>query len=164
METVRARGAGLGNALQAIFRAVTRNALMIGIGLGFVVNLSGLVVPKMIWEGVGMMAAAALPVALFGLGGILYRYRPEGDMATIVFMCIVSLVMHPALVFVIGNVVELNTDQFRSAVLTAAMAPGINAFVFANLYGVAKRVVASCVLFPTLGSIISVWIWLFLLP
>jgi malonate transporter and related proteins len=40
------------------------------------------------------------------------------------------------------------------------MAPGVNAYVFANMYGTAKRVAASSVLLGTAGSILTVWIWL----
>ena len=36
---------------------------------------------------VDMMARAAIPAALFGLGGVLFRYRPEGDKATIAMVC-----------------------------------------------------------------------------
>ena len=43
------------------------------------------------------------------------------------------------------------------------MAPGINAYVFANMYGVAKRVAATAVLAATAGSILTVWLWLGLL-
>ena len=44
------------------------------------------------------------------------------------------------------------------------MAPGVNAFLFANLYGVAKRVAASTVLIATALSIGTVWVWLSILP
>jgi hypothetical protein len=44
------------------------------------------------------------------------------------------------------------------------MAPGINAYVFANMYGAARRVAASAVLIATATSILSVWVWLALLP
>lgn len=44
------------------------------------------------------MIRAALPAALFGLGGVLYRYRPEGDTRTIMFVVAVSLILHPVLV------------------------------------------------------------------
>ena len=56
------------------------------------------------------------------------------------------------------------TKALRSAVLTAAMAPGVNTYVFANLYGVANRVAASTVLMATAASIASVWVWLQILP
>ena len=40
------------------------------------------------------------------------------------------------------------------------MAPGFNAYIFANMYGRARRVAASSVLLATLGSILTVWVWL----
>ena len=44
------------------------------------------------------------------------------------------------------------------------MAPGVNAYLFANAYGVAKRVAASAVLLATLASIGTIWMWLHILP
>jgi len=45
-------------------------------------------------------------------------------------------------------------------VLTAAMAPGVNTYLFADMYGRARRVAASSVLFGTAGSILTIWVWL----
>ncbi|KMW57704.1 malonate transporter [Candidatus Rhodobacter oscarellae] len=164
MELVRARGAGARQAARAIGGAIIKNALMIGIALGFLVNITGIPLPDFAWDGVELMARAGLPAALFGLGGVLFRYRPEGDMATIAYVCAVSLLMHPLIVWVLGRTVELSTGEFRSAVLTAAMAPGVNAYIFANMYGVARRVVASSVLIGTGLTVISASIWLSFLP
>ncbi|NKB26761.1 MAG: AEC family transporter [Rhodobacteraceae bacterium] len=113
---------------------------------------------------VDLIARAALPAALFGLGGMLVRYRPEGDMRTILFICAVSLILHPAIVFGLGVTAGLDRDAFRSAVLTAAMAPGVNAYVFSDLYGAARRVVASSVLIATALTVLTAWVWLALLP
>jgi len=43
------------------------------------------------------------------------------------------------------------------------MAPGINTYIFADMYGKARRVAASAVLLGTGLSILSVWVWLALL-
>jgi predicted permease len=139
---------------------MARNPLVIGIGLGAIVNLTGLPIPGALSEAVDLIARAALPVALFGLGGILVRYRPEGDMRLVGWIMAVSLGLHPAVVWLMGTALDLTPDQFRSAVLTAAMAPGVNAYIFANMYGVAKRVAATAVLAATTASILSVWLWL----
>ncbi len=93
-----------------------------------------------------------------------YRYRPEGDMRTVLFVCAVSLGLHPAIVWTLGSASDLSTEAFRSAVLTASVAPGINAYVFANMYGVAKRVAASAVLVGTGLSILTTALWLGVLP
>ncbi|MBL3569980.1 malonate transporter [Rhodovulum sulfidophilum] len=164
MEIVRNRGAGLVRTSGAILRSMFRNALVIGITLGLVVNLGGLTVPQVVQDALDLMVKAALPAALFGLGGVLSRYRPEGDLRTVLFACGLSLVLHPAVVWGMGTMLGLSTGQFRSAVLTAAMAPGVNTYIFANMYGAARRVAASAVLIGTLGSILTVWVWLALLP
>lgn len=164
MEFVRNRGRGIAGTTGAIFKAMFSNALVIGITLGFLVNLTGTPLPGPLRDAIDLMIRAALPAALFGLGGVLFRYRPEGDLRTIFYICAVSLILHPAVVWLMGNALSLNTGQFRSAVLTASMAPGVNAYIFANMYGRAKRVAASAVLLGTLFSILTVWVWLALLP
>ena len=55
--------------------------------------------PAVTTDAIDLMVQAALPAALFGLGGVLYRYRPEGDMRTILFVVAVSLVLHPVIVW-----------------------------------------------------------------
>jgi malonate transporter and related proteins len=164
MEIARNQGAALSALPAKVLRAMFQNALIIGIALGFAVNLSGLPVPGALSDAVDLIARAALPAALFGLGGVLYRYRPEGDMRTICYVVAVSLVLHPAVVWMLAQTGGLGVSGTRSAMLTAAMAPGANAYIFANMYGRARRVVASSVLFATGLSILTVWGWLAVLP
>ena len=164
MEIVRSGGRGVRSAVRSILHAVFRNALVLGILAGFAVNLSGLDLPGSVMSAVDLMARSALPASLFGLGGVLYRYRPEGDVATIAFICALSLVVHPAIVYGLAKASGLGVDGLRSAVLTAAMAPGVNTYIFANIYGVAKRVAASSVLVATAASVVTAWAWLSLLP
>ncbi len=167
MELARSRGLGLSAPVLArqVARAILTQPLVIGILCGFAVNLSGLPLPGIVWSAVDMVIAAALPAALFGLGGVLYRYRPEGDLRAIALLSAVSLVLHPGITWLLATrVFDLDTAGLRSAVLTAAMAPGVNAYVFANLYGVGKRVAASTVLIATGLSIASIWVWLQILP
>jgi predicted permease len=80
-------------------------------------------------------------------------------------LTVCSLILHPALTYLLGRFAfGLDTAGLRSAVMTAAMAPGVNAYIFANLYGVAKRVAASTVLVATALSIGTIWLWLQVLP
>ena len=160
MEIARNRGQSAGVMLRGVARAMFRNALVLAIGLGFVVNLSGVPVPAVVDDALSLVARAALPAALFALGGVLFQYRPEGDSRTIAMICAIALVLHPALVWLFGSLQNLPTDGFRSGVLTAAMAPGVNSYIFANMYGRAKRVAASSVLIATGVSVITIWLWL----
>ena len=163
MELVRGRGLSGKALLQKIVKSVLKNALVIALSLGFAVNLSGIVLPEIMTDGVYLLSRGALPVALFGLGGVLVRYRPEGDIRVILYICAISLFVHPALVWITGSYANLSTSDFRSAVLTAAMAPGVNAYIFAQMYGRAQRVAASAVLISTSLTIFTASLWLYAL-
>jgi malonate transporter and related proteins len=167
MEWARSRGRGLSGLglMRQIGRAILSQSLVIGILLGFAVNLAGNPLPGFFWSSVDMVAQAAIPVALFGLGGVLVRYRIEGDIGPVLMVTAASLVLHPAITWVLGTqVFDLGTAALRSAVVTAAMAPGVNAYMFAHMYGLGKRVNASAVLVATALSILTTWGWLHLLP
>lgn len=167
MELVRSKGAGLSmmGLTTQVLRAILSQPLVIGIIAGFAVNLSGFALPQVAWSAVDMMARTAIPVALFGLGGVLLRYKPEGDMKCIAMVCICSLIVHPGVAYLLGRYAfGLSVPDLRSAVITGAMAPGVNAFLFANMYGVAKRVAASAVLIGTVATIVTAWMWLSILP
>lgn len=160
MEVIRNRGNGGAKMVGSVLSAMFKNVLILGIALGFIANLTGLVMPQVVDDALDLVIRAALPGALFALGGVLVQYRPEGDMRTILFICGISLMMHPTLVWLFGKTLALPQDLFRSAVLNASMAPGFNAYIFANMYGRAKRVAASSVLMATGTSVLTVWLWL----
>ena len=164
MELMRNRGGRLRDTGVRVLHAMFHNALVIAIALGFAVNLSGLPVPRVMEDALDMMVRAALPAALFSLGGVLYRYRPEGDLRTIAYVVALSLVVHPAITYGLARMFGLSTDALRSAVVTAAMAPGVNVYVFANMYGRAKRVAASSALIGTGMVMLTGWVWLQVLP
>src|SRR6056297_2084456 len=148
MEITRARGSA-GPALVAkVLRAMFSNALILGIAAGFAVNLLNIPLPGPLNDGLD----------------VLVRYRPEGDLRIVLYVCLVALLVHPLITRGLGAALSLPTDALRSATLTAAMAPGINTYIFANMYGCARRVAASAVLIATAVSILSVWMWLGSLP
>jgi malonate transporter len=163
MELVKSSEKSIRKKSVVILKAMFSNALVVGIVLGFFVNICGISLAKTIQASIDMITTVALPAALFGMGGVLYQYRPAGDIGPIVMVCLVSLLIHPAIVWITGLNLELSDMQLRSAVITAAMAPGINTYVFANMYGKAKRVASTGVLSSTALSIGTVWVWLNLL-
>ena len=167
MELTRSRGQNLPlhRLTRQIGRSILTQPLIIGILTGFAVNLSGLTLPGFAFDGLKMIAGTTIPTALFGLGGVLFRYRPEGDGKAIALVVVASLGVHPIIAWTLGTqVFALDAPALRSAVITAAMAPGVNAYLFAHMYGVAKRVAASAVLIATGLSIFTTWIWLQILP
>lgn len=163
MEVIRARGAPARQLPAKVLRAMFRNALILGIAAGFVANVSGLTMPGVVTSALDLMTRAALPTALFALGGVLFRYRPQGDVRAILYVVSLSLILHPTVVWVLGHALGLSEAQLRSAIVTAAMAPGVNTYLFANMYGAARRVAASAVLVGTACSVLTAWFWLYML-
>jgi malonate transporter len=164
MEFARADGRSLAGTARAVARAMFRNALMIGLMLGFIVNLAGIPLPGPLRAGLDMMADAALPAALFGLGGVLTRYAIRASLAEAGMIAALSLVLHPAIALALSaGVFGLSEGFVRSAVVTAAMAPGVNTYVFASLYARGQAQAASAILLATGLSVLTVSAWLALL-
>lgn len=161
MEYARADSHGMRAAARAVVRMMFHNSLMIGLVLGFAVNLGGIPLPQPMREAVDLMAAAALPAALFGLGGVLTRYALRAQLAEAGMIAALSLVVHPAITYgLAAGVFHLSEPFVRGAVVTAAMAPGVNVYLFANLYARGQAQAASVVLLGTALSILSVSGWL----
>lgn len=164
MEFSRTDGLSAAKTAQNVLKAMFKNALMIGLALGFAVNLSGAVLPEPLIAAVDMMARSALPAALFGVGGVLTRYAISKSLGEVGLVATLSLVIHPSITYLFcTQVFDLSLEFTRSAVLTASMAPGINSYVFASLYDRAKGEVASIVLLSTAFSVLSVSVWLVVL-
>jgi malonate transporter len=161
MEVARADGRGFVATVRVVLNAMFRNALMIGLALGFAVNLAGIPLPEPVWGAVNMVADAALPAALFGLGGVLTRYSIRASIGEAGMIASLSLVLHPAIALGLSHFVfDLPAEFVRAAVVTAAMAPGVNAYVFANLYNRAQAQAATVILLATGASVVTAAAWL----
>ena len=164
MEIAKSDGDSIAQVALNVGKSMMKNALFIAILLGLLVNIADVALPKAFLDGTNMVATTALPAALFGMGGVLYQYRPEGDFGAIAWVVGISLLVHPAIVWSLGQLWDLSVSELRSAVLTSAMAPGINCYIFASMYNRAKRVAASGVLIATALSVLTIWCWLQILP
>lgn len=164
MEAARADGRGVLPTLQSIGQAMFRNALMIGLVLGFVVNLGGIDLHESVWTAVDMLANSALPAALFALGGVLTRYGLRNAGGEAILVVLLSLIVHPAITYGLGTMVfDLSEGFLRAAVVTAAMAPGVNTYVFATQYQRGQAEAAGAVLLGTAVSVLTASGWIYML-
>ena len=164
MEVSRADGRNALETARTVIRAMLKNALMNGIQMGFAVNLSCIPLPPTFVDATELIVASALPSALFALGGVLTRYSLRRSVGEAVMTSALSLVVHPTITFVLAyHVLDLPVIFVKGIVLTAAMAPGINTYIFATLYSRAEGAAASTVLLATAMSVISVSVWLAIL-
>ena len=160
MEILRADGRGAVETARTVVTAMFRNSLMIGIGLGFIVNLGDIPLPGALVGAVDLLARASLPVALFALGGVLTRYSLSKSIGEACLVSVLSLAVQPALALLIAGQLGLSQEITRSLALMAAVAPGLNAYLFASMYNRGLGAAASTVLLSTVLSVFTISLWL----
>lgn len=164
MELSRADGRSKAATAQIALVAMFKNPITMACGLGFAFNLSGLPVPEAAADAGDLLARSGLPLALFGLGGVISRYRMSASLGEAGFVTIVSTMIHPTITYVLAVHVFAMSDEFtRSAVIMSAMAPGVNAYVFASMYDRAVGAVATTVIISTLICVATASFWLWML-
>lgn len=159
MELARADGRAPSETARVVVHAMLGNALMIGIGLGFLFNLSTLSLPLFAATALDLVADSGLPIALVGLGGVIARYSLAERLAEPAAIAAISLVLHPALALASCALLGVPAADRDVVVLMAAMSPGVNVYLFANLYDRAEGTAAATVLLGTIAAAGSIGAW-----
>lgn len=162
MEVARADGRSLMATAKVTINAMFRNTISMACFAGITVNLIGVPIPGAAEAALDMVARAALPAALFGLGGVLSQYRIRSALGEAFAITLISCLIHPAIAYTLTmHVFELEMAFVRSATVMAAMAPGVNAYVFASMYQRAQPEAATAVILATAFSVVTVsgWLW-----
>ena len=147
-----------------VMKSVLSNALTVAIILAFFFNFIKFQIPIIAMKSLDLLAYAGLPVALFGLGSILTRYKLSNSIWEAVMISAISLIIHPLMTFYAGTTfLVLTQSELRSAVITAAMAPGVNTFLFANIYQKSQDIAANTILISTFLSVFTASVWLAIL-
>lgn len=164
MELMRRDGRPLGQTLRVAGRSIMVNPLMIGILAGAFVNVTGHWLPSPLIATVDMIAQTAIPVALVGIGAAMTRYSLNTRLGETGTVAALSLLLHPALTFVLVHYVfALPAEMQRAAVTLAAMPPGMNVYLFAVMYDRAVNLAAAAFLLATTLSVVTATLWIYLL-
>lgn len=164
MELSRRDGASFLATAKNVLKSVGSNALALGLGLGLLANLLDIALPDFALDSIEMMARAALPAALFGLGGALTRYSLKANIGESSAIATLSLIVHPMIAYGLSRFVfDLPEEFVRAATLTAAMPTGMNGYIFASTYKRALSVSASTILIATVAGVGTISVWLVIL-
>jgi malonate transporter and related proteins len=164
MELVRRDGAPLHKALGVAAVRIVSNPLLWGVALGVAGNIANLTLIEPAEAFFTMMAAAVVPVALFGLGGALNEYRLADNWPQALAMSALKLVLQPLIAWLLMvPLLRVDPEVARYGVLLAAMPAGINVYVFATYYNRAVNVATNTILISTVLSILTVSGWLLLI-
>ena len=135
------------------------NPMIIGLGLGALVNLSGLQVPESLWRAITWLGQAALPCALIVLGASLsrYRLRPTTEAWGLTFA---KLALFPTMVWLLSGLLPGLNDSARTVlVLLAACPSGVNVMAFCRT-AEDNRSVSAAISLSTLLSAVTLPLWM----
>lgn len=150
-------------ALRALRGAVS-NPLPWSIALGAVFSVAGLQLPGPLDAIVGMLAAAATPVALFTIGAVLWRSSQHAHHRTPVRdylpAALIKLFVHPLLVFVLAAAAHtlgapLSAFQVTVLTLAAALPSASNVSLLAERYGADNGRIARIIMSSTVLAFMS---------
>jgi malonate transporter len=140
-----------------------KNPIILGIIVGFVVNLSGITVWSSADRILEFLGAAAVPCALFAMGATLASYPLTGDVLPAVVLSVIKLAVHPFIVWVLAApVLGLEGLWVSVPVVMAAMPSAVNVYLFGARYDTAPGVAARTVLVTTVGSVVTIAVVLLL--
>ena len=151
---------GLKNTVTAILFNNLAVGILLGIGFNFLDLKFSTNSEELLKKGTTLI----IPLALFTMGGVLYYYRIATSYQLPFAIIFTSLLVQPTIVYLLGRYswgIEIET--LRNAVIMAAMAPGLNAYFFANMYDNSKDLVATTILLSTGLTVFSSSFWIFFL-
>jgi predicted permease len=154
----------LGARLRTASGDLLRTPIIVSVFAGLAANLLGLQLPVSIDNAASLLAASAVPCALFAMGASLAAFPLRGELPSALLLVALKLVVHPVLVWVLAvPVLGLDGIWVPVAVTMAAMPTGVNAYLFAARYQVAEGVASRVVFLSTALSVVTISLVLYLL-
>lgn len=146
---------------KSLLRNLAVNPIIIGIIVGSLWRLSGFGVSGMAVDVLDLLARTTGPLALFSLGMGLIKYGIKGNLPPAIVLSILSLVVMPGTVFVLGTTVfELPPLWLKVALLAASCPTGMNAYLIATYFRIGQGLATNSIVLSMLGSVVSIPFWL----
>lgn len=144
--------------------SVLRNPIIIGIFSGFLWSLLlQRPLPQFIASPVNMVAQIAAPLTLITLGMSLSHYQIRKGLPASLTICLLKLVLMPALIWLAAWLLHLPREESQVVVLLGSMAVGINVYLMAQKFQVLQGATATSMLLSTLFSTVSTPLFMILM-
>jgi len=139
-----------------VIRSFLRNPVLVSIGLGLMVNVSGLKLHDGIVTFTGFAGAAAAPSALFSLGIILARARFLSLDLRALMATGLKIIVHPLVAwFFFTGFFSFDPLLRDPALLVAAGPCGAMPFVLAMQYKVRAESIGLAIIYSTIASLVT---------
>lgn len=136
-------------------KSVLTNPIVVAIAAGLLFDASGLAMPEIFAQPIGMLAQSASPMALvvLGMGLAKFGFRAgwrEGSAVTAI-----KLAVQPAVVWGLARLLDLPPLETRSVVMLASIAVGFNVYLMANQFKKMESAIASATVLSTLLAAVT---------
>ncbi|HQR85103.1 MAG TPA: AEC family transporter [Polynucleobacter sp.] len=145
----------------SVLKSLASNPLLVSPVLGLAWSASGWVIYDPLAQVISFLAAAATPCALVSIGLFLIR-KDENASSKVWGISFGKLIIQPIIAWLIaGPLLELPTLWVNAAVILAAMPTGTGPYMLAQYYMADGRVISRVVLVTTVGSLLtlSLFLW-----
>ena len=162
---IEASGEGISRAaFLRLGKSFATNLVLIGFLAGLAVRFLGVAPGGTLKAIIELVAASALPCALFAMGLSLRHYGIVGDFKLSAIIAALKLFVHPLVVFLITRYLVSMPLVFAGvAVVFAAMPCGINSYLMAERYRAGVPATAGAVSLSTALSVLTISFWLWVL-
>jgi hypothetical protein len=118
---------GIGNALI--------NPLMIAAYLGFIVSITGIILPELVIRSLDYLTDLALPLALIGIGGSMLIYYHGGHIGTALAASIIKLIAMPLAAVLLGALMGLSSEALVMLFIFAGAPSAISTYALVSALG-----------------------------
>jgi malonate transporter and related proteins len=136
-------------------RDVVTNPIVAAILLGTAFGFSGVPLPGVLAETLGLVAQAAVPLSLIVLGMGLAEYGVGDGWRESVALAVFKLAAFPLIVYGIARLIGLPPLETRSVVMLASLPIGANVYLMARQFGSLEGTVASSMVITVAAAAVT---------
>ncbi|WP_181685646.1 AEC family transporter [Halorhabdus salina] len=159
---VRITGAGT-NVRDEIKRLVT-NPVLIALLIGLAVSQAPFAVTGQPAEGIGLVAEAALPIALLCVGGSIELESIDFDRSIVGSVLALKLLVMPAVAWLVFFAIGATPWELRTVVVMFGAPAAVSTFVYVTEMGGDRRVASVNVFLTTVASAVTLSALITLVP
>jgi len=148
--------------LKHVIKRLARNPLIISILVGILISVVGVKIPSQVSTFLHMIGGTTSAVAVFMLGAFLYG-KKYANLTMAFGLSLLRIVFLPTVALAILTLFKLPSMDHSVLVLMHAMPVAVSLSVLSERYDFYRETIASLTLISSVGAIIYLNLWLFLL-
>ena len=149
--------------LMPVLKGVVTNPLILGCIAGFIVSVLGIKLPGVVESVAGGLSSAASTMALVLLGASLDLKKLRDERGKMMIAAVGKLIVYPALGIPVCIALGFRGIELVTLLLIMGAPTATSSFTMAESMGGNGKLAASCVVFSSLVSCFTLFLWLLLL-